>query len=213
MVGNRAQNLPTQSPTLGLRYHSDGELFERVIDLEIEKRALLAAWDSRIKHANEITLDMIAEEVDEATAPPLDRTVIDEAALNSDQKFWRDNGYLIKENFIPHDLIDRYCKIRARHPSKFGWDCPVPLHVYRGNAGRKPLSPSHEAHEELDQRGNGCKLDSHRQYGFTLLTSGNVATKAAINSVRDKIAENQRFTHSREYSVRFQTGTCIFLCP
>lgn len=30
--------------------------------------------------------------------------------LNDDQWFWRRNGYLVKNNFIPHELIDAYCK-------------------------------------------------------------------------------------------------------
>jgi len=126
LAGIRPRSVPSQSPSLGLRYHADENLLERIIDLEIEKRALLSAWDSRLQDVGAITFDMLAEDVDDTTAPLLDRTTCDESSLSPDQKFWRDNGYLIKENFIPHDLIDRYCEIRARHPSKFGWDCPVP---------------------------------------------------------------------------------------
>jgi hypothetical protein len=126
IAGRRPRSLPSVSPPLGLRYHAEEDLLARVIDLEIEKRALLAAWDSRLPEVKDITLGMTAEEVDDATAPPLDRTTCDETSLSPDQKFWRDNGYLIKEGFIPHDLIDRYCEIRGRHPSKFGWSCPVP---------------------------------------------------------------------------------------
>jgi hypothetical protein len=58
--------------------------------------------------------------------PPLDRECVDESGLDGDQLFWRNNGYLILRNFIPHDLIDAYCGVRAakgewHHPHPFLW--------------------------------------------------------------------------------------------
>jgi hypothetical protein len=126
ITGSRRRSFPTQSQSLGGRFHGDDAILDRLIDVEIEKRALLAAWDQNLHKVDHITLDMLCEDADELVSPPLDRTDCDETGLSADQKFWRDNGYLIKQGFIPEDLIDRYCEVRARHPSPGGWTCPVP---------------------------------------------------------------------------------------
>jgi hypothetical protein len=126
LAGRRPRSMPTQSAPLGVRYHADEALLERVIDLEIEKRALLANWESQLHKINHIDFGMLAEDVDDAVAPPLDREICDETRLDDDQLFWRRNGYLVKEGLIPHDMIDRYCEIRERVPSAGGWQCPVP---------------------------------------------------------------------------------------
>ena len=123
--GLRPQSLPTQAQRLGMRWNADDALLDRVIDLEIEKRALLAAWDAQ-KVRNPIDFEALSEDVDDAVAPPLDRTHCEEAGLDEDQRFWRREGYLIKRGFIPEDLIDSYSDVRRRHPSPHGWSCPVP---------------------------------------------------------------------------------------
>ena len=48
------------------------------------------------------------------------------ATLTDDQKFYRENGFLIKKNFIPNDLIESYLELRARHNvGDIGFKTPV----------------------------------------------------------------------------------------
>ena len=49
----------------------------------------------------QIGFDDLAEPVDDAIAPSLDRSNCDETGLDADQKFWRDNGYVLKCGSIP----------------------------------------------------------------------------------------------------------------
>jgi len=45
--------------------------------------------------------------------------------LSKEQRYYRDNGYLILKNFIPHDLIDRYLDLRESFEmglNGFEWD-------------------------------------------------------------------------------------------
>ena len=58
--------------------------------------------------------------------PPLDRQSINEDALTPAQQHWRENGYLILRDFIPHDVIDAYCKVRERLKAPGGWDDETP---------------------------------------------------------------------------------------
>lgn len=44
--------------------------------------------------------------------PPLDRINVHEPSLTEDQKFWRDNGYIIFRNGIDPDVVDRYMAAR-----------------------------------------------------------------------------------------------------
>ncbi len=130
MAGLRPRSLPSQSVPMGVRLPDYDDLVERLIELEMDKRVLLEGWDRRLDTIDKVTFDMVSEEVDESVAPPLDRADCDESALDDDQRFWRDNGYLIKPGFIPEDMIDRYVALRERHPDKRGWGCPVPyMHV------------------------------------------------------------------------------------
>jgi hypothetical protein len=114
------------SSPLGVSVPDRNSLIDRIIHLETEKQALLEGWDTQLPAIEKISFDMLSEDVDDAVVPPLDKSNCDESNLDADQSFWRDNGYLIKEKFIPNDLIDRYCELRARHPSVGGWSCPVP---------------------------------------------------------------------------------------
>ena len=63
--------------------------------------------------------------------PPLDRKLNRwrEWFLDDQQKFWRENGYLILPKFIPDDLIDAYCKVRESLERTGGWG-PVPYLWY-----------------------------------------------------------------------------------
>jgi hypothetical protein len=40
--------------------------------------------------------------------------------ITADQQHWRDHGYVIKRNFIPHDLIDEYVELRDKLNLGFG---------------------------------------------------------------------------------------------
>jgi Phytanoyl-CoA dioxygenase (PhyH) len=72
----------------------------------------------------------LSEFPDDTLLPVLDRKVIDESGLSAHQHFWRAHGYLIKEGFIPEQLIDDYVRVRAKVRAPHGWQCPVPyMHV------------------------------------------------------------------------------------
>lgn len=74
-----------------------------------------------------IRWDDIAEEApSDNMLPPLDRKEVDEGLLDTDQKHWRENGYLILRNFIPNDLIDAYCRVRETVSAPGGWDDETP---------------------------------------------------------------------------------------
>jgi hypothetical protein len=72
------------------------------------------------------TLLDLAEYPNEALLPPLDRTQVCEASLTPAQAFWRANGYLILERFMPEELLDRYCAVKQRVPDHMGFPSPVP---------------------------------------------------------------------------------------
>ena len=130
VAGFRPRSLPRLSAPLGVSIPNNNSLIDRIIHLEMEKEVLLQGWDEQVAQIKEITFEMLSENVDDAVVPPLDRQNCDVTKLDDDQRFWRENGYLIKENFIPEDLIERYCEVRKRHPSVGGWSCPVPyMHV------------------------------------------------------------------------------------
>lgn len=65
----------------------------------------------------------LTETVPDSLRPPLDRANVDLSALDPDQRHWRENGYLILRDFIPHALIDSYCAVRERDGE---WATPVP---------------------------------------------------------------------------------------
>lgn len=70
--------------------------------------------------------DIAEDEHSDNMLPPLDRKSVDVSTLNEDQRFWRENGYLILRNFIPADVIDRYCRVREKVKSPGGWDDETP---------------------------------------------------------------------------------------
>lgn len=56
----------------------------------------------------------IGDEIGEERLPYLDRRDIDESALSADQRYWRENGYIIFKRCIPDELIERYLDLRRR---------------------------------------------------------------------------------------------------
>ncbi|WP_174274984.1 phytanoyl-CoA dioxygenase family protein [Sphingomonas bacterium] len=140
VAGGRVRSYPRQGPALSVRSSADTAILDRLIDLEIDHATLLEAWDRNLASLGPITFDMLSEEVDDEVIPPLDQAKCDEAGLDEDQLSWRRNGFLIKENFFPHELLDRYAEIRARHPDVGGWSCPVP-YMYVGELRDVSLYP------------------------------------------------------------------------
>lgn len=70
--------------------------------------------------------DIAEEAPSDNMLPPLDRRDVNETALSDAQRQWRENGYLILRDFIPHEIIDRYCKVRERVQAPGGWDDETP---------------------------------------------------------------------------------------
>jgi SAM-dependent methyltransferase len=74
-----------------------------------------------------ISWDDIAEKTpSDNMLPPLDRKSVNESLLNTQQKHWRDNGYLILRNFIPPEVVDAYCRVREKVSAPGGWDDETP---------------------------------------------------------------------------------------
>ncbi|MBD2160625.1 phytanoyl-CoA dioxygenase family protein [Limnothrix sp. FACHB-1083] len=74
------------------------------------------------------SLSQFTDVVPDSERPPLDR-VVAPPNLTPDQEYWRKYGYLIIENLIPHDLIDRYCERFTQEilgVNKIGYFSPTP---------------------------------------------------------------------------------------
>jgi len=56
----------------------------------------------------------LAEDFPDEQSALLDQKSVKLKNLSADQQLWRDQGYLIKRNFIPHSLIDEYLEIRRK---------------------------------------------------------------------------------------------------
>lgn len=67
-------------------------------------------------------LEDLSGPIEEAVLPFLDRadSSLSGIPLTVDQRFWRENGYLIKRNFLPHSLIDAYVEVRKNHEEWLG---------------------------------------------------------------------------------------------
>ncbi len=63
----------------------------------------------RIPHFSELS-----EHYPDDVVMLLDQQNVKLKGITPDQQHWRDNGYVIKRNFIPHDLLDEYARIRQR---------------------------------------------------------------------------------------------------
>jgi 2-polyprenyl-3-methyl-5-hydroxy-6-metoxy-1,4-benzoquinol methylase len=68
----------------------------------------------------------VSGEVDDSDLPPLDRSAVNVTQLSAEQKFWRENGYLIIPGLIPDDVIERYCARRITVPHDEGWRSATP---------------------------------------------------------------------------------------
>lgn len=66
---------------------------------------------------DKLTFEQFCEEIPDHERPWLDRGVVPAEWVHERHAFWRENGYLILENFIPHGLIDAYC---ARYEADHG---------------------------------------------------------------------------------------------
>jgi hypothetical protein len=103
-----------------------GELARTRSDLEATERYMRMHGD---RNQWPSFADM-SEVIDDPLRPPLDRLSVDEQQLTPRQRFWRENGYLILENFLPQDAIDAYVEVRKKWQSPGGWACPTPyMHV------------------------------------------------------------------------------------
>lgn len=72
----------------------------------------------------------LAESPPDSQVPYLDRSGVNESRLTAEQRAWRQNGFVILKNFIPHDIIDRYMDVRSKWPDLGGWACPTPyMHI------------------------------------------------------------------------------------
>jgi SAM-dependent methyltransferase len=68
----------------------------------------------------------LGEDMPDTDLPPLDRRGVALERLTPEQRSWRENGYVILKDFIPNDLVDRYCAVRERLDSTGGWPSPAP---------------------------------------------------------------------------------------
>lgn len=77
--------------------------------------------------ARGLTLEDLCDDAPASELPPLDRPDVDVGALNAEQRAWREEGFVIRRGFVPHDVIDAYCAVREREGE---WPGPCAyLHV------------------------------------------------------------------------------------
>jgi hypothetical protein len=58
--------------------------------------------------------------------PLVDRLDVDPAQLTEEQRLYREQGFLVLPQAIPHELIDRYCKVREQLGSPGGYPYTTP---------------------------------------------------------------------------------------
>jgi hypothetical protein len=80
---------------------------------------------ARTARFEDLSLDYA--EIDDTVRPYLDRRMSaeEEAKLDDQQRFWRENGYLLLKGFMPNELVDAYCRVREAFGRPGGWG-PVP---------------------------------------------------------------------------------------
>lgn len=98
---------------------------ERAERLEIER-----TWDRFLPGLGEPSWDDLTDQLPDEGRPPLDRSDVDPATLTDDQRQWWEQGFVIKRDFIPHDLIDAYWAERSKLESPFGWQTGSPFLYY-----------------------------------------------------------------------------------
>lgn len=88
-----------------------------------------AAVTDALDHSRATFEDLSVDygELDQRRRPYLDRELSWFAGrrLNSQQRFWRENGYLVLERFMPEEIIEAYCRVRSAFAQPGGWG-PVP---------------------------------------------------------------------------------------
>ncbi len=68
----------------------------------------------------------LSEEYPNDVRPLLDRDVINESMLNEDQRLWRRDGVLVKQQFLPEKVVDDYVAFRRKVVLDGGWKDPCP---------------------------------------------------------------------------------------
>jgi len=59
------------------------------------------------------TFDELSEDFADEHVPLLDQRSVQLRGLTEDQRHWREYGYVIKRNFVPHPLIDEFLRLRT----------------------------------------------------------------------------------------------------
>ncbi|MCB8879289.1 phytanoyl-CoA dioxygenase family protein [Acidisoma cellulosilytica] len=78
---------------------------------------------------NPVSFDELAEYMDPAQLPPLDRPGVDLPSLTPEQRSWWQDGAVELKGFLPDDLVDAYVAERSKL-DHLGWLQPTPyLHV------------------------------------------------------------------------------------
>lgn len=87
-------------------------------------------WSRPVPYAappegQEIRFADLAEPMDPALLPPLDRPAVDLAGLTPEQASWRQDGVVELKGFLPDDLVDAYVAVRSKL-DYHGWLEPTP---------------------------------------------------------------------------------------
>jgi hypothetical protein len=73
------------------------------------------------------TYESLAEEIEDADRPWLDRRHVDESTLDDECRQWRRNGFLVLPGVLPHELIDRYVERFEQYHCLAGFQSPTPF--------------------------------------------------------------------------------------
>jgi hypothetical protein len=95
--------------------------------LSIERQVI--TFSLNVKSAMDTTRKLyqdLSEEYPNDVRPFLDRDVVDESSLNDDQIAWRHDGVLIKEKFLPNEIVENYIELRQKVKLDIGWKDPCP---------------------------------------------------------------------------------------
>ncbi len=91
---------------------------------------LQGMWDRILPRMPGPSYEDVSEEMDDDSLPPLDRRGVDVSTLTDDQRQWYEQGFVLKERFIPDEILDAYWGVRSKLDRPGGWSCPAPyMHV------------------------------------------------------------------------------------
>ncbi|HVV37639.1 MAG TPA: phytanoyl-CoA dioxygenase family protein [Acidimicrobiales bacterium] len=93
---------------------------------DAEARARRDLWDRYLPRLPQPTLEDLTEHLDDSDLPPLDRAGVDPSTLTADQRQWWEEGFVLKEGFIPDDLLDAYWARRSQLEDLGGWPQGAP---------------------------------------------------------------------------------------